>query len=245
MPLEPALNNMPGLPPQLAGMKHLAQLLAAEGRLNELDGRLSEAARSYTDAIRLGNQMSRGGLLITRLVGTACEGIGCRALAKLAPKLSPEQDRVAITDLAKIDDDRVTWAEVLQAESKCTRHELSSHLNPVLWVVAWKTTRQALERAETKHKSMIAHERLLMAELGLRCYRAQTKAAPARLDDLVPGYLTKVLQDPFSKGALIYRDQAQTNWLLYSVGPDGIDDGGRPAERNYPVKGDILVDSAW
>src|SRR6516164_6688374 len=53
MPVDSALTNMNGLMSQMSGMKTLAQLLAAEGRLHEMDNQPAEAARSYTDAIRL------------------------------------------------------------------------------------------------------------------------------------------------------------------------------------------------
>src|ERR1041385_3366359 len=82
VPLEPGLTNISGLMNDLAGMKRLAQLLAAEGRLKEMDNQPGQAASSYIDAIRLGNEMSRGGFLITRLVGIACEAIGYQPLAK-------------------------------------------------------------------------------------------------------------------------------------------------------------------
>jgi hypothetical protein len=66
MPMDSALTNA-GID-RLGGMKRLVQLLAAEGRLEEMEDRPGEAARSYLDAIHFGNEMSRGGFLITRLV---------------------------------------------------------------------------------------------------------------------------------------------------------------------------------
>src|SRR5438270_12491601 len=75
MPTDSALTNDAGRISQLADMKQLVELLAAEGRLREIENRPADAARSYTDAIRFGNEMSRGGFLINRLVGIACESI--------------------------------------------------------------------------------------------------------------------------------------------------------------------------
>jgi hypothetical protein len=67
---------------------------------------------------------------------------------------------------------------------------------------------------------------------------------PLHLDELVPNYLSKVPQDPFTGQTLIYRLQG-TNWLLYSVGTDRADDGGRPAGRGVASKGDLFFDSPW
>jgi hypothetical protein len=39
-----------------------------------------------------------------------------------------------------------------------------------------------------------------------------------------------------------------TNWLLYSVGEDGVDDGGKPAGRSVSgtvTKGDLFYDSPY
>jgi len=244
MPMDSALTNVAGMMSQLADMKRLVQLLAAEGRLLEMDNRAADAANSYTEAIRFGNEMSRGGFLITRLVGIACESIGCHALAMVTPKLNSQEARVVLAELEKVDADHVTWAEVLRNERCFARYQLRNTLNPIPWVVAWWQSRQAMEKAEAKHRIIIAHERLLAAELALRCYQSEKAAVPAHLNELVTNYLAKVPQDPFTIQPLIYRSRG-TNWLLYSLGPDGVDDGGRPAGRGWPAKGDILFDSSW
>jgi hypothetical protein len=52
MPMDSALTNATGMMNQLARMKRLVHLLAAEGRLREMDNQPADAARSYVDAIR-------------------------------------------------------------------------------------------------------------------------------------------------------------------------------------------------
>jgi hypothetical protein len=202
---------------QLARMKRLVHLLAAEGRLREMDNQPADAARSYVDAIRYGNEMSRGGFLITRLVGIACEAIGCAPLAKLAPKLKPDEARAVLRDLDKLDAGRVTWAEVQQSERHHMRYQRGKQFNLIIWVRDWRQIRQAMQMAETKHKMVVARERLLLAELALRCYQSEQGHPPARLDELVPKYLSHVPEDPFSGQPLVYRAQG-TNWLLHCVG---------------------------
>ena len=243
MPMDSVLTNA-GID-QLGGMKRLVQLLAAEGRMREMEDRPGEAARSYVDAIRFGNEMSRGGFLITRLVGVACEAIGYAPLAKVVPKLSREDARIVLTELEKVDVSRVTWAEVLRNEQCFVRYQLRGSVNPIRWVWGWWQSRGSKEIAEAKHKMVIAHERLLMTELGLRCYQSEQGRAPAGLEQLVPKYLQRVPSDPFSRHPLVCRPQG-TNWVLYSVGVDGVDDGGKPAGRSVSgtvAKGDLFYDS--
>ncbi len=226
----------------LRGMTRLAELLATEGRWREMENRPAEAAQSYVDALRYGNEMSRGGFLINRLVGLDCELIGYAPLAKLVPKLNPVEARAVLRDLDKLDVGRVTWAEVQQNERRFMRYQRGKHFNPIIWVMDWWQIRRAMQRAETKTKTVVARERLLAAELALRCYQSEQGHPPARLDKLTTNYLSHVPQDPFSGQPLIYRAQG-TNWLLYSVGSDGVDDGGKPVGRGLGSKGDLFFDS--
>jgi hypothetical protein len=88
----------------------------------------------------------------------------------------------------------------------------------------------------------MAHERLLIAELALRGYQAEQGHPPARLDELAGKYFTLVPQDPFGIQPMVYRPQG-THWLLYSVGPDGVDNGGKPMGSGPGLAGDMFLDS--
>src|SRR5439155_23258768 len=99
--------------------------------------------------------------------------------------------------------------------------------NPVARVAGWWMGRTAKKKAEEKHNRAVAQVRLLTIELALRCYRSQQGRSPERLEQLVPTQLPRVPVDPFSSRPLIYRPQG-TNWQLYSIGPDHVDDGGIP-----------------
>jgi hypothetical protein len=85
--------------------------------------------------------------------------------------------------------------------------------------------------------------------LALRAYFAKKNSYPATLQDLVSaGYLTSIPTDIFANdGQFRYRKERQ-GYRLYSVGPDGVDDGGTPIETimgyflaDADDKGDIVV----
>jgi hypothetical protein len=242
-----AMTNVSATTSELASLKRLAQLLASEGRLREMDNHLADAAQSYIDAIHLGDEMSRGGFVINRLVGIACEAIGEARLRKLVSSLPPAEARRIVAELEKIDHAGVTWAEVWENEQRFIRYQNRKRFNPITWAVArWKNWR-ANQQAQMRHKRIAAHLRLLAGELALRACRSEQGRVPARLDDLLTNYLSTVPQDPFAGKPLIYRPQG-TNWLLYSVGPDGVDDGGRPVGRSVSgtvQKGDLFYDSPY
>ena len=46
----------------------------------------------------------------------------------------------------------------------------------------------------------------------------------------------------FSGKPLVFRPQG-TNWLLYSIGTDHVDDGGKPKGRGIEGKGDLSFDT--
>ena len=75
-------------------------------------------------------------------------------------------------------------------------------------------------------------DNLLLAVLALRAYQAEHGSFPEDLLALVRGgYLTSVPTDPFNPtgdAPLSYRRREDGTYLLYSVGPDGKDDGGTP-----------------
>ena len=247
VPTDSAMTNITGVLSDLANLKSLVRLLAEEGRLAEMENRYVDAARSYLDAIRFGNETSRGGFIITRLVGVACEAIGGSPLAKLVPKLEPDEAQSVITVLEKVDAARVTWEEVRRNESRFSRYQLRKGFNPILWAITrWQHWR-SVQRGATRHKRIVARERLLTAELALRCYRSEQGRAPTALEQLVPKYLQRAPSDPFSGHPLVYRPQG-ANWLLYSVGEDGVDDGGQSVSRSVSgtvTRGDIFYDSPY
>ena len=63
----------------------------------------------------------------------------------------------------------------------------------------------------------------------LAAYRADHGAYPDKLGDLVPDYVEKLPTDLFGGSKLHYRRES-TGYLLYSVGPNGKDDGGKGME---------------
>jgi hypothetical protein len=84
----------------------------------------------------------------------------------------------------------------------------------------------ALSRVfETQAKSQARHR---AAEILLAATRARLEAAapPESAESLVPTWLVAVPADPFrTEGPLTVKTGAD-GWLVYSVGPDGEDDGG-------------------
>lgn len=70
---------------------------------------------------------------------------------------------------------------------------------------------------------------MALAAIALRRYRDATGRAPSSLTALVPAYLSSAPLDRMDGKPLRYQLHSDGTWILYSVGEDGIDDGGNPA----------------
>jgi hypothetical protein len=70
---------------------------------------------------------------------------------------------------------------------------------------------------------------------------AQNDAVPATLDALVPRYLPSIPADPFDAGLLRFK-KLPLGYVIYSVGRDGVDDGGveRP-NMNATTNCDVTI----
>ena len=98
-------------------------------------------------------------------------------------------------------------------------------------------------KARSKFDTAAMEDNLLTVAVALRAYHARHNDYPAGLDALVKdGILTRVPSDPFAPALntpLRYRHNPNGTYALYSVGPDGRDDGGRPVkatQKNDPTK---------
>lgn len=84
------------------------------------------------------------------------------------------------------------------------------------------------------------HFQTEMLAFALAAYLADHGNYPAKLADLVPKYVKAIPNDPYSEKEFIYKPTAK-GYELYSVGPNGVDDGGQslnddPRGDDYGVR---------
>lgn len=93
----------------------------------------------------------------------------------------------------------------------------------------------ALLRAERGHLQLELQTEGVRTLVAIERHRRDHGGLPDRLADLVPEYLHAVPLDPLNNDQpLVYRlDGSELGYVLYTVGFDGVDDGGMPAERVY------------
>jgi len=146
----------------------------------------------------------------------------------LRTQLSQKQCEELLAKLVDYDKHRDTW------ENKVARQRIvdanadwETRLNVIL--ADWSGSDPYWNGYEPYNP--ILRLRFLMTELAIRAYRLKYQKLPDSIQAVVPEFLPAIPQDPFSGGPILYRRVGES-FAVYSVGPDGDDDGGRVVTRS-------------
>jgi hypothetical protein len=74
-----------------------------------------------------------------------------------------------------------------------------------------------------------AARQMTVTAIALKRYQLKHGNYPPNLDSLVPEFVPTVPLDPVDGKPLRYQPKADGTFLLYSIGENGVDDGGDPA----------------
>jgi hypothetical protein len=216
---------------KMGAHNRIEQLFVGEGIVYLNEGRTNEAARSFADCIVFAHAAHRNGLMIDGLVALACQAMGTRKLVQVAPSVSPDALREILPELIALDQASEPGAAIVQRDREWSRGTYGAlHVS---WSrLVWDRSFRAREmNFENRHTHLLASLRLVLAELAVRLHEREYGQPPRELAELVSAkILPAVPLDPFRQQPLLYRSTNQP-WLLYSVGPDGKDDGGAPFKR--------------
>jgi hypothetical protein len=225
--------------PDFSALRKLRSALLVEGRLAEREGRTDDAIRSYLDIVRLGPATARGGRFMELTFAETLEGMGSEELHRMGAMLAPRQCREIIKVLLPVANDWEPLDVILDRgrtfdeNTLGWQRKLRRLVSPPRRLTASDSLFTYARRERTKRQ-------LLICELALRAHRVECGNFPERLADLIPQYLSAVPEDPFSEKPPIYRRQS-SGYALYSVGPDGKDDGGKPLDYKTYL-GDVTWD---
>jgi hypothetical protein len=116
----------------------------------------------------------------------------------------------------------------------------------------FKIVKPGINRSRFQDTEDRAQNALLTVALALHAYKLENNRYPDSLAQLVPEYLNHIPTDPFARSEPLRYKRDGDKYILYSIGPDGEDDGGQaftawrqPAPRQTNVqansKGDIVA----
>jgi hypothetical protein len=96
---------------------------------------------------------------------------------------------------------------------------------------------QASNFPRSQEATELVPSQILLLRFALRAYRLENGAFPAKLDDLAPKYLQQIPKDIFADRAPFRYRVKNGDYELWSIGPDGKDDGGVPLKWNNGASG--------
>jgi len=232
----------------IQSMRSLARALASRGRLATMESRFDDAADTSLEGIRFGYAIRRGGLMIGSLVGTACSGIGRWNLYGIREELSASHCSSLISALGQFEKQAEPTEDFIHRDRVWSQHAMgwSGHLIEILEKTAGidpYVVHRSFEHACIREQ---AEMRLLRLELAIQAWRKTDGRLPESLSELVPQIIDEIPVDPFDPdgGTMKYR-RTEDGYVLYSVGPNGIDDGGiAPDEEDLGgfETGDLRLD---
>ncbi len=187
----PDVYNSNGNFQQLSLMKRLALALTAEGWLAKSENRTNDSIQCFEDCMTLGVKESSGGVMITKLVGIACENIGRNALRYWSDRLDANQCRETAAALQKLDASEEPFDNVAANEEQRVRKN-SSFMAKIGALVMYKEMQKAKNFARLKFQKNVFGRRQTMIDFAERAYELEQGHRPAKLEDLVPDYLKQL-----------------------------------------------------
>ena len=202
----------------------------------------AEAAKEYEEAVERGLDLVRLGAMLHR-GGTSghCE-MGDHAARRALPivsEASPHLSREASLRAIRVIDEAIAQRENLAAVKR--RDEaFQLRISPWTSRLAAGIVKIVPDRASfighrgDPHASSELSLRSLQLRLALDQFRKATGRPPLAMSELVPDYLPAELPDPFSYSQLplCTRRGANQELIIYSIGPNRLDDGGNFGRRD-------------
>lgn len=210
-------------------MRSLAWAFRAEGVLAVREQQFENALETFLETVDYGIHARRGGLIVTEFVGIACSSVGRSDLYHMRTELTAEQCRHAIDRIKAAIESTELHEHFALRDRIWTQHSYDwvGHLVELLENYSGDYRFFDPTDYDKPFLREQAEMRLLIAELALQAYHLEHGQLPARLTELVPEYLPEVPIDPLSEDSLPLKYRlTEDGYLLYSVGHDGVDDGG-------------------
>jgi hypothetical protein len=228
-----ALEEETQRPPPASALKY-HDLFAVRGGFEMLASE-SQGAGSFDRAtdhalsvLRFGTMLQRGGTSGHSGMGWHVQGWALGIIRETAQDMSPEKRCEVIRAL----DDALQKREepAVQLARDRIYHDWSSgwegRFRTVITELAPPPPPATKSDYEDNFRSELALRALQLNLAIMQCARDRGRK-PTELAELVPEYLDSVPLDPYSGQPFLYRMTEPHAHILYSTGPDGIDDGGR------------------
>jgi hypothetical protein len=226
---------------RIRGLRELARAFAAEGQKALLDGDTRRAVTCGLDALQLVRAASHGGLGIDYLMGL---GIcyGSVSFLRDANESAPLEDcKYVLNNLPNIREE-MDRPEDLSTREKHFMRQINGLYFTFVTDQMFSNNRAEFEE-QLKESLNIAEARieLLRLHFAIRAFQLTEQRLPKTLEELEGRVLKTIPNDPLGHSGFVYQP-GKDRYVLYSVGVNGIDDGGVDDERDRD-HGDLFLES--
>lgn len=255
--------------PNFMKLRRLAFFLAVDGDYELMQGNEKQAAQRYMQCMKLGQGVGNNGKLISGMMGIAIERTGMKSLKALLNRddVSAETCKYITVEMEKLEKNHFTMTDLMDGEMvfpEALKNEMTeydqwyleareavsgNYRDSLKKIAAIKTSPEntligklvpRIEKAYKEYMRNRAEFRGIILLSAVKAYKAAKGNYPAALSDLKPGFISGIPDDSFSGDRqFIYRVEPG-KMILYSVGPDEKDDGGRQAKDKEMEDGDLV-----
>jgi len=208
--------------------RHLARSLQAEAEAARVAQQPDQAAEYGLAIVRLSAMLRRGGTGIDGLIGVGLEGVGHAELAKTRSDLSDHQRRIVIAALQQSLGEHEEAAAIFARDADFEERvygQWQMRMDRILGTLTRSSIPGSVPYDEAANRNL-TFNRLLQTDLAIRMYEREHGKLPGDLKVLEPEFLPAVLLDLYTEQPLRFH-LTDGGYLLYSVGWDHKDDGGK------------------
>jgi hypothetical protein len=233
--------------------RDLGRALDATGDLAVQEMRYGDAADAYLDSVSLGMAVRNGGLLIDVLPAMAIAREGIDGLRQIRRQLSTAERRAAIETLADLYAAMEWHGEFERRDRIWSQHSQGWHGR--LDLALTEVTGEQLYFNSQQFGANSLHERaqiaLLIIELAILNHVEDHGTLPECLDAIELPRNEEILIDPYRSNHRFLFTLRGPEYRLYSVGVDGVDDGGAPpmfgedGQFDLETRGDLTLDTSF
>ncbi len=213
----------------LPAFRTVSRALSAKARQERYEGNWDDSIEDGLRTVRMVNSLTNEGVLLTALIGAACESSGYQAIQLSLKNASSQKLERAARTLDELSNDPVTLDQIMQNERWLIWNQNDWRFRTIMVMMP-----ELLEAAKSNVKDALVRRNatrdLLRAEIAAERYFREHQTYPVNLQELVPKFLDSVPLDAFSDAGKNLRYRAandRQNCRIYSVGPDRQDDGGQ------------------
>jgi hypothetical protein len=219
-------------------LRQLARAFAGEGRHAQKQGDSRRAVSCGLDGLQLVKGSSYGGLGIDYFLGFGINAGASSWLRDACDTATLDDCQYVLNNLPNIKEQMEPPSAITEREWHFFRR-INGMYTTFMMEMTFANNREDFERRmeESLRRGQALND-LVRLNYSIRAFQLTDDRLPKSLEELVPRELKAIPKDPFNGKNFVYQP-GKDRYLLYSVGPNGVDDGGVEEIKD---QGDLLLE---